>query len=106
MLEDDYRRLLDRLLASIECHVTLPDGWDDFWDQHGVLGPVVNDARRFVRYHHRSKAVFEFDQTLPSVPREVDQAGREGFGRTLGHSALVRRLPGRVRSGDDYVRRC
>ena len=69
MLEDDYRRQLDALLATSECKVTLPREWKDLFTRRGALPSIDNDRRRFVRFHFPSKAVLELEQTLSSVDR-------------------------------------
>lgn len=70
MLEVDYQTELADLFAQLPCEIRLPAGWSDFFEVRGVVPPVQDDMRRFVRHQFRGKAVLELTQTLPAIERE------------------------------------
>ena len=74
MLEEDYSKLLTRLLEACECDLAVPSEWKDSLGQRGVIPSIPGDQRRFVRHHFRDWAVLECDETFPSIPREHTMA--------------------------------
>ena len=70
MLEDDYRRRLNELFLSCPFEATIPDQWRDVLTRQGVISPVPNDQRRFVRYHFCTRAILELAQTHPAMARQ------------------------------------
>jgi hypothetical protein len=70
MLEDAYSRGLKKLLESCECDLAVPSEWLDRLTRRGVIQPIADDRRRYVRHHFCGQSVLEYDQTLTSIPRE------------------------------------
>ncbi len=70
MLEDDYTRCLNKMLETCECNVTVPRQWQGRLTQRGVIDPVPDDRRNYIRHHFNSQAVLEYDETFSSIPRE------------------------------------
>ena len=70
MLEDDYQRRLDQLLASCECDVAVPQQWQAQSSRRGVIAPIPGDRRRFVRHYFSAQVMLEYGQTFASIPRE------------------------------------
>ena len=70
MLEDNYHEQLNQLLLATESRITIPPEMYDFFAQKGVIEPIVDDHRRFVRRHFRAKYILELQQTLRLIPRE------------------------------------
>jgi hypothetical protein len=69
MLEEDYRSTLNQLLEKLECHVQVPDKWDDFYDRRGPMPATSEDRRRFARLHCPGRAVLQMETTLPAIER-------------------------------------
>ena len=70
MLEDDYTRSLNRLVEICECDVDIPSEWRDRLKRRGVIQPVPDDRRQYVRHRFNSQAVLEYDETFSSLPRD------------------------------------
>ena len=70
MLEDDYSRHLKRLIEVCEFDVAIPRQLQDRLTQRGVIDPVADDRRKYIRHHFNSQAVLEYDETFPSIPRQ------------------------------------
>jgi hypothetical protein len=70
MLEEDYSEHLSKLLDTCECDLAVPSEWKDRLSKQGVIKEIRNDRRKHVRHHFSRRAVLEFDQTFPSIPRE------------------------------------
>jgi len=69
MLEDDYSGSLNRRLEACQCDIAIPAEWQDRLTQRGVIQPVYDDRRKYVRYHFNGRAVLEYDETFSSIPR-------------------------------------
>ncbi|OHB73408.1 MAG: hypothetical protein A2V70_11625 [Planctomycetes bacterium RBG_13_63_9] len=54
---------------GLECRIQIPRKWLRYFEMQGVLGTVMNDCRRFPRFHCRACAVLHYRRTLPAVPR-------------------------------------
>lgn len=70
MLDQRYQSQLKTLLASLECHVEIPEEWRDTYFQ--TLGPVstaFEDRRRYRRHNFRTRIVLEITQSLPAIER-------------------------------------
>ncbi len=70
MLEDDYRSQLSALLASCPFAAVIPEEWRGVLPRRGVITPIPEDQRRYVRYHFATYAILELAQTHTSIPRE------------------------------------
>ncbi len=70
MLEDDYTRSLNRLVEICECDVDIPSEWRDRLARRGVIQPVPDDRRKYVRHRFSSQAVLEYGETFSSIPRD------------------------------------
>ena len=70
MLEGNYHEQVNTLVSRLECKVELPRDWQGFFSQHGVVNPIADDRRRFVRHRIRSKAGLEMLSRIPSIPRQ------------------------------------
>ena len=87
MLESDYQRNLDKLLAACELDVAVPGEWQESLSRRGVIPPIAGDRRRFVRHTFPCRAILEMRQTLPAIPRRhiikqvlTRDLSREGIG--------------------------
>jgi hypothetical protein len=87
MLEDDYSRELNRLLEACECDVAVPSEWQQRLNRRGVIPPIEGDRRAYIRHYFNVRAVLEYGQTLPGIPRQHTTAqvltrdlAREGIG--------------------------
>jgi hypothetical protein len=70
MLENDYSKVLTKLLDTCECDLAVPSEWEVRLEQRGVIDPVLDDRRQHVRHRFSCWAVLQCDQTFPSIPRE------------------------------------
>jgi hypothetical protein len=70
MLEDAYPRLLNTLLESCECDVAVPTQWHECLIRRGGSAPAHGDRRKSVRHEFHVRAVLEYNQSLPAIPRE------------------------------------
>lgn len=69
MLENDYQQSFASLMNSSECEVALPSQFQDMFARRGVVEPVYDERRRFVRRHFATRAVLELAQTIPTIVR-------------------------------------
>jgi len=60
---------LELLLARSPCLVRLPPDWSDFFEKTGLVQGVMAERRQFPRINLRSRAVLQYRQTFPSLPR-------------------------------------
>jgi hypothetical protein len=70
MLEEDYSELLNKLLETCECDLAVPREWQDRLTRRGVIQPVQDDRRQYIRHYFTCRGVLEYDETFPSIPRE------------------------------------
>ena len=87
MLEDDYSRDLSKLLETCECDLAVPSEWLDCLTRRGVIQPIPDDRRKYIRHHFGSQSVLEYDQTLSSIPREYSIA--QVMTRDLSRSGIA-----------------
>lgn len=66
---EDMSNELALLLAQSPCLVRLPPSWTDFFEKTGLVQGAMSERRRFPRINLRSKAVLQYRQTFPSLPR-------------------------------------
>ncbi|MCS7305623.1 MAG: PilZ domain-containing protein [Thermoguttaceae bacterium] len=57
------------LLARSPCLVRLPPNWSDFFEKRGLTQGVMTERRQFPRIHLRSRAVLQYQQSFPTLPR-------------------------------------
>ena len=69
MLEENYFGQLADQLASAQCDINLPPELQDALTQRGIVEPVRDDLRRFVRHRFATEAVMELSHSPPQVPR-------------------------------------
>lgn len=69
MLEENYRIILDRLIAHARWDIVLPCAEDEFFAKSGTASPCSVDCRRSVRIYARSRGIAYYEQTLPAFPR-------------------------------------
>ncbi|HOM18894.1 MAG TPA: hypothetical protein PLQ00_16300, partial [Thermoguttaceae bacterium] len=60
---------LEVLFAQSPCLVRLPPSWADFFEKTGLVQGAMCERRRFPRINLRSKAVLQYRQTFPCLPR-------------------------------------
>ena len=70
MLEEDYSKLLNKVINSCECDLAVPREWQDRLTRRGVVPPTLDDQRRYIRHHFNGRGVLEYDETFSSIPRE------------------------------------
>lgn len=70
MLEDAYSRGLSKLLETCECDLAVPSEWLDHPTRRGVIQPIPDDRRRYIRHYFNCQSVLEYDETFSSIPRE------------------------------------
>jgi hypothetical protein len=69
MLEDDYSKLLTKLLEACECDLAVPSEWQDSLGRRGIISTHLREQRRFVRHRWSDCAVLEYNETFSSIPR-------------------------------------
>ena len=69
MLEENYLGQLAEQLANAQCDINVPPELQDALTERGVVEPVRDDLRRFVRHRFATEAVMELSPSLPQVPR-------------------------------------
>ena len=77
MLEGDARGGLltsdspdfDKAWSELKCRILVPAEFLSIFLKDGLLQTVMDDLRRFPRYHYHVRAVLHYRQTLPAVPR-------------------------------------
>ena len=70
MLEEDYSEILSKLLEACECDIAVPSEWQDHLTRRGVIQPIPDDRRKYIRHHFSGWGVLEYDETFSSIPRE------------------------------------
>ncbi len=70
MLEEDYSKLLNKVIKSCECDLAVPWEWQDRLTRRGVVPPTLDDRRQYIRHHFNGRGVLEYDETFSSIPRE------------------------------------
>ncbi len=67
--DESYLRLAETV-GQLRCNIDLPEDWDDFFRESGMMPPGGrHDQRRHVRMHMRVRAGLEYRQTAPVLPR-------------------------------------
>ena len=56
-------------IASLQCDVNLPDSWQDFFAESGVLTSMPGERRRFPRFCLRTVAAMRCKKHLSTPPR-------------------------------------
>ena len=59
----------DEAWDDLQCKILVPREFLAILLKEGSLQTVMNDQRRFPRYHYHVRAVLHCRQTLPAVPR-------------------------------------
>jgi len=67
--EENMSDELKLLLEKSPCLVRLPPNWSDFFEKTGPVPGALAERRRFPRINLRTKAVLQYRQTFPSLPR-------------------------------------
>jgi hypothetical protein len=70
MLEDDYSKLLSKVLETCECDLAVPAEWRYSLGADGAIPSIPNDQRSSVRHRFSEWAVLEYDETFSSIPRK------------------------------------
>ena len=70
MLEEDYSKLLNKLLETCECDLAVPRELQDRLTRRGVVPLTQDDQRQYIRHHFNGPGVLEYDETFSSIPRE------------------------------------
>jgi len=70
MLEEDYSELLDKLLETCESDLAVPSEWEDRLSQRGIIEPIHDDRRSYIRHRFTRPGMLEFDETFSSIPRD------------------------------------
>ncbi len=70
MLEEDYSKLLNKLIKDCECDRVVPSEWQDRLTRRGVVPPTLDDSRQYNRHHFNGRGVLEYDETSSPIPRE------------------------------------
>ncbi len=66
---EDMSHELEVLFARSPCLVRLPPSWTDFFEKTGLVQAALAERRQFPRINLRSRAVLQYRQTFPSLPR-------------------------------------
>ncbi len=59
----------DQAWDELECRILIPGKFLAIFQNEGATQTVMDDLRRFPRYHYHMRAVLHYRQTLPSMPR-------------------------------------
>ncbi len=54
---------------QLSCHIDVPHEWRSEFEKEGPLGTIVDDTRRFPRFHYHVRAVLHYRRTLPALAR-------------------------------------
>ncbi len=73
MLEEDYSTLLERLLSTCECDIAVASEWEASLTSGGVIPPLPNDQRAFLRHRYARRVLLEYQNTFSSIPRKRGQ---------------------------------
>ena len=69
MLDCDREPQLAEAIACLPTEIELPDSWEDYFTESGVLPTQPNDRRRFARHRLRTVAAMRHVETLPNLQR-------------------------------------
>ncbi len=67
--ERNLAKACDEASSDLQCNILIPREFLAIFQKEGSLPTVMDDQRRFPRYHYHMRAVLHYRQTLPAVPR-------------------------------------
>lgn len=92
MLDQDYRRLLAKLIETLPDDIELPPEQEDFFEESGPLPSYEHEQRAAARTRVRTRGVLVSQQDLPAFPRSKEPRliytrdfSKTGFGFVASH---------------------
>jgi hypothetical protein len=67
-LHSETQSLMNEI-DSLPCDIELPDSWQGFFGEAGLLASVQDERRRFPRFRLRTTAAMRCVKNLPTPPR-------------------------------------
>lgn len=75
MLDIDYPQNFARLMQQTDWAITLPEDWDSFFAESGVVNQPFGEQRHSQRRIVRARGLMTIDEPLPAIARQPEMIG-------------------------------